>query len=67
MFKKPTIPAVKKGDEYFNTILYTGNNNTSQNITGVGFQPDLVWVKNRDNVERHHLVDAVRGDNKFNG
>ena len=57
-------PTIKLSDDHFNTVLYTGNNNTSQNITGVGFQPDLVWVKNRDNVERHHLVDAVRGDNK---
>ena len=57
-------PTIKLPNQHFNTVLYTGNNNTSQNITGVGFQPDFVWVKNRDNVERHHLVDAVRGDNK---
>jgi len=55
---------VKLPNQHFNTVLYTGNNNTSQNITGVGFSPDWVWVKNRDNVERHHLVDSVRGDNK---
>ena len=58
-------PTIKNGTDYFNTVLYTGNNNTSQNITGVGFQPDLVWVKNRDNVERHHWVDSVRGNNKM--
>ena len=56
---------INKSTDYFNTKLYTGNNNTSQNITGVGFQPDLIWIKNRDNVERHHLADAVRGNNKF--
>ena len=56
-------PDIKKPTDYFNTVLYTGNSNTSQNITGVGFQPDLVWVKNRDNTERHHLVDSVRGNN----
>ena len=32
-------------DEYFNTRLYQGNSGT-QSITGVGFQPDLLWVKN---------------------
>ena len=58
-------PTIKDGTKYFNTVLYTGNNNTSQNITGVGFQPNLVWVKNRDNVERHHWVDSVRGNNKM--
>jgi len=57
-------PTIKKGTDYFNTVLYTGNSNTSQNITWVGFQPDLVWVKCRSDGENHHLVDAVRGDNK---
>jgi hypothetical protein len=52
---------IDKPDEYFNTVLYTGNNNVTQTITGVGFQPDLVWIKNRDNVENHYLFDAVRG------
>ena len=31
---------------YFNTKLYTGNGST-QSITGVGFQPDWVWIKDR--------------------
>jgi len=30
----------------FNTVLYTGNGGTND-ISSVGFQPDLVWVKNR--------------------
>lgn len=30
--------------EHFNTVTYTGNG-ASNPITGVGFQPDLVWVK----------------------
>ena len=55
---------VVRPQRHFDTLLYTGNNNTSQNITGLEFQPDLVWVKNRDNVERNHLVDSVRGNNK---
>ena len=32
-------------ESYFNTVLYTGNRPSSQSITGVGFQPDLVWAK----------------------
>ena len=38
---------------YFQTTLYTGNNNTSQTITNGGnsdLQPDWLWIKNRDNV-----------------
>jgi hypothetical protein len=37
---------INKSSEYFNTKLYTGTGAT-QSITGVNFQPDLVWIKNR--------------------
>jgi hypothetical protein len=33
-------------------------------ITGVGFQPDLTWIKNRDTTDWHRLQDAVRGATK---
>ena len=56
---------INKPNTKFNTIIYTGNNNQSQTISGVGFQPDWIWIKNSDNVEWHHLMDVVRGDNKF--
>ncbi len=48
--------------EHFNTVLYTGNNSTNS-ITGVGFQPDLVWIKDRNQSEHHYLIDSVRGKN----
>ena len=32
--------------EHFNTQIYTGTGNEQQ-ITGVGFKPDWVWVKTR--------------------
>lgn len=44
----------------FNTVLYTGNGGT-QSITGVGFQPDLVWVKSRSATNPHVVGDIVRG------
>ena len=50
--------------EHFNTVLYTGNNATSLAITGVGFQPDFLWLKRRDSGASHYLVDAVRGRSK---
>ena len=56
---------IDKPSDYFNTKLYTGNNNITQTISGVGFQPDWVWIKNRDNVENHYLFDAVRGSGKI--
>ena len=54
---------INKPDEYFNTVLYTGNGST-QSITGVGFQPDLVWGKRRDAVNENRLTDVLRGVTK---
>jgi hypothetical protein len=47
--------------EYFNTVLYTGNSSNPRGITGVGFQPDFLWIKGRNANRNHMLVDAVRG------
>ena len=44
----------------FKTVLYEGNNST-QYISNVGFQPDLVWIKNRDVAVNHYLYDSIRG------
>ncbi len=48
---------------YFNTKLYSGNGGT-QSITGVGFQPDWTWIKQRTGTTWHNLYDAVRGATK---
>ena len=52
--------SIVKPTDYFNTVLYTGNGST-QTITGVGFQPDWVWIKNRSGAQGHSLYDVVRG------
>ena len=55
---------ISKPSLQFNTKLYTGNGGT-QSITGVGFQPDWTWIKNRTTAgQGHHLYDAVRGVTK---
>ena len=51
-------PDIADGSEYFNTVLYTGNGGTNA-ITGVGFQPDFIWFKNRSNTASHSLVNQV--------
>jgi len=56
---------INKSTDYFNTKLYSGTG-SSQNITGVGFQPDWTWVKSRTNAEAHVLRDAVRGNYRLN-
>ena len=49
---------------YFNTVLYTGNATDDTGITGVGFQPDWTWIKDRTNANHHRLYDSVRGATK---
>ena len=50
--------------DFFNTVLYTGNQPSSNPVTGVGFQPDIIWVKDRDATPNHVFFDAVRGTTK---
>ena len=49
---------------YFKTVLYTGTG-SSLGVTGVGFQPDFTWIKNKDASDFHVLTDAVRGVTKY--
>ncbi len=47
----------------FNTVLYTGNG-SSQSISGVGFQPDWIWLKSRSGTYGAYnpqAYDVVRG------
>ena len=48
----------------FNTNLYTGNG-TSQAVTGLGFSPSLVWIKQRDAVRGQNWYDVLRGPNNI--
>ena len=54
---------IDKPTDYFETILYTGNG-SSQNIGGLDFQPDWVWIKSRSLTKDHDLYDSVRGADK---
>ena len=51
---------------YFQVKTYTGNGST-QSITLDGdtdMQPDLVWIKSRNDTNPHTVVDSVRGATK---
>jgi len=65
------IDPAQTDDDYpskqFNPITWTGNrssNSTVNNITGVGFQPDLVWLKFTEQAYDWRLVDSSRGVTK---
>tara|TARA_R110000744_G_C19247973_1_gene549947 strand:- start:16 stop:1038 length:1023 start_codon:yes stop_codon:yes gene_type:complete len=55
---------INKSTEYFNTKLYTGTGSSNAQ-TGVGFQPDLLWIKKRNGAVNHLLHDAIRGVTKL--
>ena len=60
-------PTITDPSKHFQTTLYTGNGST-QSINQSGnstFQPDLVWIKNRDATDSHIWTDAVRGATKI--
>ena len=59
---EPTIGpnSATTSTENFNTVLYTGDG-SGQGITGVGFQPDWVWIKSRSHGSSNVLTDSSRG------
>ena len=60
---EPTIGpnSATQADDHFNTVLWTGNGSNSHGITGVGFKPDWVWIKERTNASSQYLIDSSRG------
>ena len=56
-----SAPGLATAGEGFKTILYSGNGSTTRAHTGVGFQPDLVWIKCRSQGFHNRLFDVVRG------
>ena len=55
------MPAITKPNLHFDTTLYTGTGSNGLAVTNGGFQPDLIWLKSRNNTYYHNLLDSVRG------
>lgn len=58
------MPAITKPNQHFDATLWTGNNTNNRNITGLNFQPDLVWSKSRNAGYDGLITDAVRESGK---
>ena len=54
---------IDKPSDYFNTKLYTGTG-SEHAISGIGFAPNLVWLKCRSDANNPMLFDTVRGATK---
>ena len=57
-------PTISLPTDHFNIVTWDGNNSSGRTITGVGFQPNWVWIKCRSDSASHQLYDTVRGVNK---
>jgi len=55
---------IDKSSLHFNTLLYSGNS-SARSLTGVGFAPSLVWIKERTSTSDHMLFDQPRGVQKY--
>lgn len=55
-----SAPIITKPSTVMDVALWTGNG-SARSITGLGFNPDLVWIKGRSGATDHALYDSVRG------
>ena len=67
---QPVLAAIDPGktdtdypQKFFNIVTWAGNGGT-QAITGLGFQPDLVWIKQTTSTEAPSIYDSSRGVQK---
>ena len=63
MFKKftPKCSINRKTTKHIETVTYTGNASTN-NITGLEFEPDLIWIKSRGQGYPHYWFDRLRNN-----
>ena len=61
-----------QADDHFETILYSASSgsagagsSTPQDIGGLDFKPDWVWIKGRSYSDHHFLADSSRGVGKY--
>ena len=57
-------PTIADPTAYFQPTIYTGDGASSLAVNQGGnstFEPDFVWIKNRDATDAHILTDSVRG------
>ena len=60
-----TDPTIDDGSDYFDVVKYSGTG-SAQTISGLAFNPDLVWIKKRSGTptRSHSLHDSVRGSGR---
>ena len=61
-------PTILDGTAHFQPTLYTGTGSSNEvNQSGNStFQPDFVWIKNRETTDTNVLTNSVTGATKYN-
>ena len=54
--------SIVRPQKHFETLLYTGNGGSNNEVTGLEFKPDLVWIKSRSATTDQIWQDSVRGN-----
>jgi hypothetical protein len=57
------VPLIGRPKNYFESKLRNGTGANAV-VGGVGFQPDLIWTKSRNNAAPHVLTDSIRGQDR---
>ena len=55
---------INKSTAHFDTKLYAGSA-SNVTVSGLGFQPNWIWLKNRSATDNHVVVDSVRGSGSY--
>ena len=61
-------PTFTKPSDFFKAVAYEGNGTaigSGGKAVTAGFQPDWVWIKNRDATDDHRLFDSIRGAQNY--
>ena len=58
-------PTIINGGEHMNSLIWSGNDATGRAMTGLGFKPDMVWLKQLNGTEQYNEYDSIRGPTKF--
>jgi len=57
------MPTIKKPNQHFDAVLWTGTGSTQSITNAGGFQPDFVWGKRRNGIASNILIDSIVGGN----
>ena len=58
-----TAPSITKPKEHFNAVTYEGSGADGNEVNGLAFEPEAVWIKDREDSNHGRIYDKIRGVN----